>query len=445
MASNINAHRRRPPAANKENGRCNACAYPRNVAIRPLSGAWKDDAGLDVAIRPRSGGPPRDDATAAASNSALFVLGEIPGKTFPGVEGDAARRADRALRNRFDRLPIHKMCHDRSDNSLRKLRRAIVPSKVRRLTRLCDRVTESGNRRDCLGMTPLHILACSTKHDLAIYRLVIDKYPENLITKDGWGDVPLLYAFWGNAPRGVINLLVERQRALFPAYQLDWAGMVETMGRARYLPGWAGASLSCIKSLLDVKRSRFPNQHVDWEKALTEWAAEDTSNAAEPHAPGFHQDAFKHLVLFGVAERVNSLALLASEALTEWAAEDTSNAAEPHAPGFHQDAFKHLILFGIAARVNSLGVAGFRIDILNEIDDLCWFVMYRQRSTERLFSMLAHYEHLDQLRKATSILELSLWKAGIDRFAPDGREERDACRVRCGADVVVPNVLSFLL
>lgn len=55
----------------------------------------------------------------------------------------------------------------------------------------------TGLQQDCLGMTPLHILTCSTVHSLELYQLMIDEYPENLIIKDEWGALPLLYAVGG--------------------------------------------------------------------------------------------------------------------------------------------------------------------------------------------------------------------------------------------------------
>ncbi len=51
---------------------------------------------------------------------------------------------------------------------------------------------------------------------------------------------------------------------------------------------------------------------------------------------------------------------------------------------------------------------------------------------EKVYSTLTQYMHLEQLSKATSVLELSLWEAGIDCFEPSGQEERDVCRVHCG-------------
>ena len=42
------------------------------------------------------------------------------------------------------------------------------------------------NQQDCLGITPLHILTCSSVHDLEVYRLIVENYPANLITQDKW-------------------------------------------------------------------------------------------------------------------------------------------------------------------------------------------------------------------------------------------------------------------
>jgi hypothetical protein len=67
----------------------------------------------------------------------------------------------------------------------------------------------TGNQQDCLGMTPLHILACSSVHDIELYRLIIENYPTNLITEDRWGALPLLYAFWGASPAEILQFLLE--------------------------------------------------------------------------------------------------------------------------------------------------------------------------------------------------------------------------------------------
>jgi hypothetical protein len=100
-----------------------------------------------------------------------------------------------ALSSRFDGLIIHKMCYYKSYHPMALLdfiRSTSVSSGKGRVLPRESNLIESGKQQDCLGMTPLHILACSTVHHLEIYSFVIDQYPETLIMEDAWGAVPLL-------------------------------------------------------------------------------------------------------------------------------------------------------------------------------------------------------------------------------------------------------------
>ena len=114
--------------------------------------------------------------------------------TFPNEE-DTETITD-ALRNRFDELPIHKICYYQSylpiETVMQGLKREINPW----TSKFPGQLNTTGKQQDCLGMTPLHILACSTQQHVEMYRLLIEKYPETLIMKDKWGDIPLLYAIW---------------------------------------------------------------------------------------------------------------------------------------------------------------------------------------------------------------------------------------------------------
>ena len=106
----------------------------------------------------------------------------------------------------------------------------------------------TGNQQDCLGMTPLHILACSSVHNIEIYRVIVDNYPTNLITEDRWGALPLLYAFWGAAPTEIIQFLVDSYQSLYPDQVFNWTMMVETMGRC-------DTPIERIENLLHVKQT----------------------------------------------------------------------------------------------------------------------------------------------------------------------------------------------
>jgi len=58
-----------------------------------------------------------------------------------------------------------------------------------------SKLDPTGIQQDCLGMTPLHILAWLSVHNLELYLVIVQIYPTNLITEDRWGATPLLYAF----------------------------------------------------------------------------------------------------------------------------------------------------------------------------------------------------------------------------------------------------------
>ena len=89
-----------------------------------------------------------------------------------------------ALRHRFDDLPIHKICYYQSyhdtETTMQHLKREINPW----TSKIPGQLNKSGKQQDCLGMTPLHILACSTKQTIEMYQLLIEKYPETLTMKE---------------------------------------------------------------------------------------------------------------------------------------------------------------------------------------------------------------------------------------------------------------------
>ena len=170
------------------------------------------------------------------------------------------------LQHRFDGLPIHRLVyyHSYHQGVLQNLIAAInLRSGQRRILR--SKLDLTGNQQDCLGMTPLHILACSSVHDLEVYRVIVGNYPTNLITEDRWGALPLLYAFWGAAPTEIIQFLLESYRSLYPDYEFNWTMMVDTMGRT-------DTPKESIENLLHFKQMHFPEQPLDWGYLLDKFA-----------------------------------------------------------------------------------------------------------------------------------------------------------------------------
>jgi hypothetical protein len=220
--------------------------------------------------------------------------------------GNSNARIIRKLKHRFDRLPIHSIVYYQSYHQgvLQNLIAAINTRSGQRWTlcsmlsrRLRSKLDPTGNNQDCLGMTPLHILTCSSVHDLEMYRVIVENYPTNLVTEERWGALPLLYAFWGAAPADIIQFLLESYQSLHPGYIFNWTMMVETIGRT-------DTPKESIENLLCVKRMHFPEQPIDWEYLLDKFA--------EPSSFCFQStftERLQFLVMCGMSDRVEALAL----------------------------------------------------------------------------------------------------------------------------------------
>ena len=299
-----------------------------------------------------------------------------------------------ALQHRFDDLPIHKLCYYQSysdnETTMQSLRREINPW----TSKFPGQLNTTGKEKDCLGMTPVHILACSTKPTIEMYRLLIEKYPETLIMKDKWGDIPLLYAIWCNASAEVVDLLVESYKSNHPDYEFDWKGMIQTMAK-RNVP------LAIIQRLINTQRRSFPDQEYDIQTVVLELAVCDTE-----------QWAFKN----GKYTRI--------------------------------ETFKYLFQVSITKRLDSLGIRRWREELEDGISTLPEKVGNRDRDTQAVYERLATYE---SIKEGTSVLELAVWKAEIDkgrnkRQRVEGEDSyKEQCRVNCGADVIIRNVLPYLL
>ena len=223
-----------------------------------------------------------------------------------------------------------------------------------------------------------------------MYQLLIDKYPESLIMKDKWGDIPLLYALWCNAPTEILDLLVESYKTLHLEYEFDWNGMIQTLAK-RNIP------LASIKKLITTQTSSFPKQEYDMQQVVMELA---TCN----------EQGFRSL------------------------------------PYTSDETFKYLLRLSISDRLDTLDVERFQEDMKNCIDEVGEEISREEVCI--VYERLAIYE---SIKEGTLILELSLWKAKIDESRnkrPRVDEDvsyRERCRINCGADIIIRNVLPYLL
>jgi hypothetical protein len=304
---------------------------------------------------------------------------------FGNTEADIIRE----LKNRFDGLLIHKLVYYQTYNQ-------------GMLVVLRSQLDSTGNNQDCLGMTPLHILACSSVHDLEVYRVIVEKYPTNLITEDRWGALPLLYAFWGAAPDEIIHFLVNSYQLLYPDHVFNWTMMLKTTGRC-------DTPKENIENLLCVKQMHFTDQPIDWEYLLNKFVQ------PSHHSFGgqLFQERMKFLITCGLSERVEALAFKVwRESIT-----------------------------------NMIQTSNFEYNFDNSL------ILHRIRNR------IAHYEDkLPILKEVTSILELALWKMKINdtshqqksaihqkKIKTDESSIRQQCRVTCGADILIGQVMPYLI
>jgi len=71
--------------------------------------------------------------------------------------------------------------------------------------------------------------------------------------------------FWGVAPAEIIQFLLESNRLLYPTYEFNWTMMVETMGKC-------DTPKESIENLVLVRLIHFPDQLIDWGYLLNEFS-----------------------------------------------------------------------------------------------------------------------------------------------------------------------------
>jgi hypothetical protein len=291
-----------------------------------------------------------------------------------------------ALKIRFDGLLIHgKIYHNQMSTEV--IQNSIIIGENGELD-------PTGLHQDCLGMTPLHILACSTVQCLEMYQLMVDNYPANLIVEDVWGAVPLLYAVRGNAPSEIVHFLVNSYQSLYPDHEFNWSDMVIKLGRA-------GAPKAVVGNLLDEQQTLSPEYNIDWDHVFRE-----LRNVYVSHV------TFCFLTRFSIAMRVNAIGV-------------------KHFRDVMDDYF-------------------MASDYVN-FNRQAWH-------DETLTKLEYYESEHQKLKESTSLLELALWKARISsvvhgkamsggnkKMKIDQSEFRLQCRISCGADHVVKNVWPYLL
>jgi len=200
-----------------------------------------------------------------------------------------------------------------------------------------------------------------------------------------------------------LHFIVESYKLHHPNYEFDWTSMIKTLYRA-WVP------VCTVETLVNMHRNSFAYQQYDMQAAVMELAVSNVRNDDYPRRFG------------------------------------TSLPAS-------LDVFSFLIHTSVSGRLDSLGVERWRNEV-NE-DLMCVPVSPKEREeyATKLYAKLALFE---LAKESSAILELALWKAKIEEscYRPSHKNARandeqisrkEQYRVNCGADVVVRNVLRYLV
>jgi len=114
--------------------------------------------------------------------------------------------------------------------------------------------------QDCLGMTPLHILLCSGRDcDVRVIKFIVEKCPLTLLTKDRWGEVPLVYALLGNSSLEVINFILEMHSKRWQSLPFDFGDIL-----TRMLPRRRRFGTQFVRDIIRLQGIHFADHFVDW-------------------------------------------------------------------------------------------------------------------------------------------------------------------------------------
>ena len=291
------------------------------------------------------------------------------------------------IMHRFDKLPLHKFCYDyhssHEDQELEGFKHQVA------------RLPAHGLQRDCLGMTPLHILACSSNgRGIEVFQYMIEKYPNALLIQDRWGDLPCNYALYAEASIKVIHFLFETHRHRWGTLPFDFSHAIALAAKIE--------SPQYVRDVIRARRVYFPSLAIDWQRLVNIFIVNWEDIAIR---------MFRVLVEASVSTRHTCM-------------------SEEH---------KSII----DARVLAISINRRDADEDDENEGTIIQYYYEIRD---LITNYAHLHH-EYVLDATTILELALWKAVILQSRDDKQElTRAECRTDAGrcAEVVIKGVLTFL-
>lgn len=308
------------------------------------------------------------------------------------------------LQNRFQNLPIHRICHcfhqlhpDSLDE--KEIAQLIEDITVTNQSDGAGDGNSSKRTTDCFGMTPLHVLACSSRPHPKLLKVLLDRsnkgnshddYYYSVLTKDGCGNYPIHHAVRCNAPIEIVQLLIEAQ---FLHHHSS--------------TGWQQEPPSFWKGLLDLACYNVASARVI--KLLIEGSMKDSIDALP--CPAWKQDVQSMILQYQQEEE-----------------EEDENAE---------------LTNGLENKYQQQP---------NKKPRLCL------QSAQQLIKAVEKRLELYKFQETLSVLELAVWKVKLISDTGDdsgsrmmtmveeeeNQRNREVCRIHCGAEFVTMHVLEGL-
>ena len=290
---------------------------------------------------------------------------------------------------RFDELPLHEHCYYyRPQHRAEQTMDCTTP---KWFNEEVGRLPAHGLQQDCFGMTPLHVLLCSSAGcDVRVCQCMIEKYPGAMLIEDKWGEVPLVYALLGEAPIEVIHFLLDTHMQRWQAMPFDFGGMILRLATKR------GTSADYVRDVIRAQRTHHRALEIDWHRIVDELIRARRDIPIRMFSVLVEASVSKRSICMSEGHRIE-----------------------------------------VDARLHEISVLT-GVEIEDEVN-----IQYY----EEIRNMVTSYVrlHHGQLKEAITILELALWKTMICSNVID-QESRSECRTAGGRcfEVVIKNVLAFL-
>ncbi|EJK47416.1 hypothetical protein THAOC_33865 [Thalassiosira oceanica] len=285
------------------------------------------------------------------------------------------------MKSRFKQLPLHEICFDYSNQHTE-----VTFEQVREC--LGDNV-EALLEKDCIGMTPLHIVACSTNHDIRLFQLLISRCHGALMDRDIFGRTALDYALLSDASEEVFYLLFEpfvKMGELPLNLELIDAAVEDNV-----------PALQTWKVFSDYLERLFPALDLDWEDLFPMKVHQNSNMSIE---------LYRWFARKAVQQRMMKMNTLTSTRLTK-----------------------------INEMIDSFHPLEFCGDVEAEEGEYqLW-----QRQVGPAWKLMKRWE----LKEATVLLELALWKCSLEDSSV-GIGSRVEARISCGAEIIINEVVQFL-